>query len=99
MRDQHGKPGNFLASRSDYEFLRSLHESNRIIPIVGDFAGTKALAAVAAYLKENGHTVTAFYTSNVEQYLFRNGSIRRICEERCRVADDGKEPLYPRVSQ
>jgi hypothetical protein len=72
-RDQRGKLGNFLASRSDYEFLRALHENNRIIPIVGDFAGKKALAAVAAYLKENGHTVTAFYTSNVEQYLFRNG--------------------------
>jgi hypothetical protein len=72
-RDQRGRLGNFLASRNDYEFLRSLHESNRIIPIVGDFAGKKALAAVAAYLKENGYTVTAFYTSNVEQYLFRNG--------------------------
>jgi hypothetical protein len=72
MRDQHGNPGNFLASRGDYEFLRSLHESNRIIPIVGDFAGDKALAAVAAYLKANRLTVTAFYTSNVEQYLFRN---------------------------
>jgi len=74
MRDQHGKPGNFLANRGEYEFLRSLHESNRIIPIVGDFAGDKALAAVAGYLKANGLTVTAFYTSNVEQYLFRNGT-------------------------
>jgi len=74
MRDRHGKPGNFLASRGDYEFLRSLHESNRIIPIVGDFAGRKALAAVTAYLKAHGLAVTAFYTSNVEQYLFRNGT-------------------------
>jgi len=70
--DLHGKPGNFLASRTDYEFVRSLHESNRIIPIVGDFAGAKALASVADYLRRNGYKVAAFYTSNVEQYLFEN---------------------------
>jgi hypothetical protein len=71
--DLHGKPGNFLATRSDYEFVRSLHQLNRIIPVVGDFAGTKALASVAGYLKKNGYKVTAFYTSNVEQYLFSQG--------------------------
>lgn len=71
--DLHGKPGNFLANRADYEFVRSLQESNRIIPVVGDFGGSKALAMVAAFLKKNGYTVTAFYTSNVEQYLFSGG--------------------------
>jgi hypothetical protein len=71
--DLHGKTGNFLASRSDYEFVRALQESNRIIPVVGDFGGSKAIASVAAYLKKNGYTVTAFYTSNVEQYLFSEG--------------------------
>jgi hypothetical protein len=40
---------------------------------VGDFGGSKAIASVAAYLKKNGYTVTAFYTSNVEQYLFSEG--------------------------
>lgn len=71
--DQHGKPGNFLASRDDYDFVRSLHEKNLIIPIVGDFGGKKALAAVGDYLRRFGITVTAFYTSNVEQYLFDDG--------------------------
>jgi hypothetical protein len=70
--DLHGQFGSFLASRSDYEFVRSLQESNRIIPLVGDFAGAKALSAVAVYLRKNGYAVTAFYTSNVEQYLFSN---------------------------
>jgi hypothetical protein len=71
--DLHGKLGNFLAIRNDYEFVRSMQENNRIIPVVGDFAGSKALAAVAGYLKKNGYAVTAFYTSNVEQYLFSGG--------------------------
>ena len=71
--DQHGKPGNFLAGREDYEVVRDLHRRNLIIPVVGDFAGKKALAAIGDYLRKNGLTVTAFYTSNVEQYLFQNG--------------------------
>lgn len=68
--DLNGKLGNFVATGADYDFVRDLHRSNRIIPVVGDFAGKKALAVVADYLKENGYTVSAFYTSNVEQYLF-----------------------------
>ncbi len=70
--DLHGKLGNFLANRGDYDFVRGLHRRNLIIPIVGDFAGKKALSAVGDYLRNSGFTVTAFYTSNVEQYLFEN---------------------------
>jgi hypothetical protein len=72
--DQSGKLGNFLASREDYDFVRGLHLKNLIIPVVGDFGGKKALAAIADYLRKSGLTVTAFYLSNVEQYLFEDGS-------------------------
>ena len=71
--DQHGKLGNFLATKEDYEFVRDLHRKNLVIPVVGDFAGKKALAAIGDYLRKAGFKVTAFYTSNVEQYLFQNG--------------------------
>jgi len=72
--DQNGKLGNFLASREDYDFVRSLHLKNLIIPVVGDFGGKKALTAIGDYLRKSGLTVTAFYASNVEQYLFEDGS-------------------------
>ncbi|MBI4458893.1 MAG: hypothetical protein HY648_02395 [Acidobacteria bacterium] len=68
--DSEGNHANFLASEDDYRFLRKLQRQNRIIPVVGDFSGNKALASVANYLRENDYEVTAFYTSNVEQYLF-----------------------------
>ncbi|HZM85030.1 MAG TPA: hypothetical protein VFF31_00610 [Blastocatellia bacterium] len=71
--DQHGKLGNFLASKEDYEFVRDLHRKNLVIPVVGDFAGKKALASIGDYLRKAGINVSAFYTSNVEQYLFQNG--------------------------
>jgi hypothetical protein len=70
--DLNGKQGNFLATVDDYEFVRNLHRKNLIIPVVADFAGKKGLVAVGEYLRKNGYTVTAFYTSNVEQYLFQN---------------------------
>jgi hypothetical protein len=70
--DPDGKPGNFLASPKDYRFVRELQEKNRIIPVVGDFAGGKALKAIARYLRQHSCSVTAFYTSNVEQFLFMN---------------------------
>jgi hypothetical protein len=44
---------------------------NLIVPVVGDFAGSLALRAVADYLKRHTTNVSAFYVSNVEQYLFR----------------------------
>jgi hypothetical protein len=78
--DQHGKLGNFLASKEDYDFVRDLHRHNLIIPVVGDFGGTKALGAVGNYLRNHGYTVTAFYTSNVEQYLFQGGSFPSFAE-------------------
>ncbi|MEW6128089.1 MAG: hypothetical protein AB1757_13700 [Acidobacteriota bacterium] len=68
--DMHGRQGNFLATVDDFEFVRDLHRKNLIIPVVGDFGGKKAIAAVGDYLRKNNFTVTAFYTSNVEQYLF-----------------------------
>ena len=72
--DQNGKLGNFLASRDDYDFVRGLHLKNLIVPVVGDFGGKKALAAIANLLRKRDLTVTVFYTSNVEQYLFESGS-------------------------
>ena len=68
--DLKGQQGNFLASIDDYEFVRDLHRKNLIIPVVGSFAGPKALGAIGDYLRKHALTVTAFYTSNVEQYLF-----------------------------
>jgi len=76
QQDQSGKTGNFLAAAEDYEFVRALHRKNLIIPVVGDFAGKKALAGIGDYLRKNGLTVTAFYTSNVEQFLFDGGMFK-----------------------
>jgi len=65
-----GKNDGYLASESNFRFVQNLHKKNLIIPIVGDFAGSMALRAVGDYLRSHDAAISAFYTSNVEQYLF-----------------------------
>jgi hypothetical protein len=70
--DGHTRNWNFLASESQYRMVQRLHRDNLIVPLVGDFAGPKAIRSVAAYLKEHDAVLSVFYTSNVEQYLFQD---------------------------
>ncbi|MEW5915921.1 MAG: hypothetical protein AB1762_05930 [Gemmatimonadota bacterium] len=70
--DGAGVQRGYLATEANFAALRSLHQRNLIVPIIGDFAGPKALRAVGTYLKRHGATVSAVYTSNVEQYLFQS---------------------------
>ena len=52
-----------------------METKNLIVPLTGDFGGSKAIRSVGKYLKDHSATVTAFYLSNVEQYLFQgNGN-------------------------
>jgi hypothetical protein len=61
----------FLANEENYSTLRAMQLNNQIVPLTGDFGGDKALRAVGAYLRERHQTVSYFYLSNVEQYLFQ----------------------------
>ena len=63
----------FLATEDRYRAVRTLQQRNLIVPVVGDFGGPAAIRSVAQWLRERDLTVTAFYVSNVEQYLFRDG--------------------------
>lgn len=67
--DEDGVNRSYLASEEDFKVVKELEEKNLIVPLVGDFAGPKAIRAVGKYLKEHHATVAAFYLSNVEQYL------------------------------
>ena len=69
--DALGVHRSYMANEENYRTLRELELDNLIVPLTGDFAGDKAIRAVGTYLKSHNATVTAFYTSNVEQYLFQ----------------------------
>jgi hypothetical protein len=68
--DNAGVNRSYLATEQNYAIVRKLESENLVIPVVGDFAGSKALRAVGRYLAAHHTTVAAFYLSNVERYLF-----------------------------
>ena len=77
MNDGQGKNRSFLATEDNYGIIRDMELKNLIVPLVGDFGGQKAIRAVGQYLQDHNATVTAFYLSNVEQYLFQDTGWRR----------------------
>jgi hypothetical protein len=77
--DGKGQTRSYLASDESFQVLKDLHEKNLFVPVVGNFSGPKALRAVGKYLKDHDTTVSAFYLSNVEQYLTREGTWYSFC--------------------
>lgn len=69
LTDPRGKQWSYLASDENYSRVRQMQQKNLIIPLVGDFTGPKTLKAVGLYVKQRGGTVSAFYVSNVEDYI------------------------------
>jgi hypothetical protein len=77
--DAAGQMRGFLASEESFALLKDLESKNLLVPVVGNFSGPKAIRAVSTYLKDKGATVSAFYLSNVEQYLMQDGTWRDFC--------------------
>jgi len=69
--DLAGENHSYIANDTNFSALREYEKNNLIVPLVGDFAGDHTIRAVSKYLKDHDATVAAFYTSNVEQYLFQ----------------------------
>ena len=68
------------------------------MPVVGDFGGPKAIRAVGRYLRDHGATVGAFYTSNVEMYLFQSDAWKRFYENVATMPVDARSTFIRSVS-
>ena len=64
----------YLSTEARFRRVKVLQERNLIVPVVGNFAGPRALKAIGAWVREHGGVVTTIYTSNVEQYLFQDAA-------------------------
>jgi hypothetical protein len=72
--DMDGRQASYLSTSERYASVRALELANRVIPVVGDLAGDHAVKELGAVLREMGLELTAFYASNVEFYLWREGA-------------------------
>lgn len=79
LTDASGVGRTYLASDQAFAYIKDLQAKNLIVPVVGNFAGPKALRAIGAFVKEHGAVVGAFYVSNVEMYLERSGTWETFC--------------------
>ena len=77
--DGTGAQRSYLASEEAFKFMQDLESRNLLVPVVGDFAGPKAIRAVGQYIRDRGETVMAFYLSNVEDYLPMGGTWEKFC--------------------
>jgi len=78
--DLSGKVGNYLGAEDDFHFIKKLEEQDLVIPLVGDLSGPRALKAVGAYIESVKQHVSAFYVSNVEFYLSREGTFGKFAD-------------------
>jgi hypothetical protein len=78
--DRRGRQLCFLASEDDFQFVKALEGKDLVVPVVGNLAGPKALAAIGQEVARRGEKVSAFYNSNIENYLLRDGSFQRYVE-------------------
>jgi hypothetical protein len=77
--DATGRELSFLATESAFAVVKGLHERNLIVPVVGDFAGPKAIRAVGDYVRAQRATVSAFYVSEVEPLLVQKRQWSLFC--------------------
>lgn len=78
--DADGDQASYLASAARYDVVRALHLENRIVPVVGDLAGSHALGEIARVLEARDLEVRAIYASNVEYYLWQARTFERWVE-------------------
>ncbi|HKS41910.1 MAG TPA: hypothetical protein VJX74_14945 [Blastocatellia bacterium] len=79
-RDLAGQQQNYFNSEEDFQFLKKLEDQDLIVPVVGDLSGTQALKAIGQYIAESKEKVSAFYVSNIEFYLQRQGTFDKFVE-------------------
>ena len=94
--DDENNNRSYLGSDEAFAALKDLQERNLIVPLVGDFAGPKALRAVGDWVRDRDAVIDVFYVSNVEQYLFQQGDDWRRFYENVATMPRGRRALFVR---
>jgi hypothetical protein len=75
-KDPQGTVGNYLGTENAFQYIKALQSRDLIIPVVGNLSGPSALASIGAAVAQRRETLSVFYASNVEFYLFGEGTFR-----------------------
>lgn len=83
--DGEGRQRNYLASEGSFQFVKELQARDKVIPVVGNVAGPSAMTSLARALASRHEQLSAFYVSNVEFYLEREGTYQRFASNLSRL--------------
>src|SRR5262249_53767321 len=67
------------------QLVREAQLGDRVIPLVGDFAGPRVLPALGEWLRRIGLSLTLLYISDVEFFLVRSGRIAAYVDNLARL--------------
>ena len=88
-----GTPASYLAHEAGFQYVKELQRRNRVIPVVGDLAGTHALRAIGRDARARGLVVRVLYASNAEDYVMRDGGFSRWVENVRALPSDERSVL------
>jgi hypothetical protein len=92
-RDLDGTQASYLVTHEGWQYIKDLQGRHRIIPVVGNLAGSKAFPAIGREVAARGERVSALYVSNVEMYLWRDMSFARFAESASNLPRDGRSVI------
>ena len=93
QRDLEDRQSSYLASEQDWRFLKDLQDRHRIIPVVGNLAGQVAFPAIGREIAARGQRLSALYVSNVEMYIWRDGSFATFAANTSRLPRDERSVI------
>jgi hypothetical protein len=92
-RDLEGNRASYLATEAGWRVVKELEARDRVIPVVGNLAGHQAFPAVGREIAARGERVSALYVSNVEMYIWRDGSFNTFARNAARLPRDERSVI------
>ena len=93
--DGGGEHLSYLASEDHFRVLGELERNNAIIPLVGNFAGPKALRAVGGYLRAaRRHRLGVLHVERRDVSLPAGGRLEKVLRQRRGSSDRREEHIY-----
>jgi len=92
-RDLDGRQSSYLANEADWRFVKDLEARNRVIPVVGNLAGGRAFPAISREVTARGERVSALYVSNVEMYIWRDGTFGTFAANAAKLPHDDRSVI------
>jgi hypothetical protein len=96
-RDPEGRAANYLAREEAFLVVKGLQARDLVIPVIGNLSGPSAMTAIGGLMARRGDRLATFYASNVEFYLFGDGTFREFTANLRRIPHSSRSLIVRSV--